>query len=146
MAVLQNSFFYDADPTRVWALVTDFKALENVCQRFLSFEGLPEGRLETGQSFDVMVRLFGRLPAQPYHMEVELCDDAAMQFQSREKGAGVTQWDHHLWVQPERNGTRLRETITIKAGLATPLFLLWARLLYRGRHAPRVDLLKSGAF
>ena len=146
MAVLRNRFEYDAPPDRVWALVTDLGALAKVCRPYLVFENLPQGRIFTGQAIDVMVRLFGKLPAQPYHMTVESCDDQALVFQSREHGSGVKSWDHRLWLEPRGQGTLLQEHIEIDAGLLTPVFLLWARMLYRARHAPRVDLLKSGAF
>ncbi len=146
MAIVRNTFHYAAAPPRVWAMVTDFSALAEACRRLVVFEGLPEGRIHTGQSLEVMVRLFGILPRQVYHMTVELCDEAAMRFQSRERGAGIRRWDHKLWLEPDGAGTRLNEEIDIDAGAMTPLYVLWARFLYRGRHQPRVDMLTSGAF
>lgn len=146
MAAVRNSVYYDANPRRVWALVTDLGALAKVCAGYVSFEGLPEGRIFTGQKIEPMVRLFGRLPARRYHMFIELCDDAAMRFQTREQGAGTRRWDHALWLTAEARGTRLDEEIDIDAGLATPLVAWWAGKLLRGRHQPRIDLLNSGAF
>ncbi|MGH1446946.1 MAG: SRPBCC family protein [Cognatishimia sp.] len=146
MAKVTNTFHYAASPERVWNMVTDYTALSIVCKKFLRFDGLPEGRIYTGQKVDVEVSLFGRLPAQPYHMEVVLCDDNAMRFESKELGAGVKKWNHTLSIEPDGEGSRLVEQIKIEAGLLTPLFKLWAGVLYRGRHEPRQELLASGAY
>jgi hypothetical protein len=55
---------YAVPAARLWALVTGYAALEEVMQGLISFEGLPEGRTVTGQSFDLRVSLFGKLPWQ----------------------------------------------------------------------------------
>lgn len=132
----------DSTPREVWNLATSLAALHEVCAPLLNFEGIPrEGRIKTGDHFEPLVRLFGRMPPQPYAMTVVSCDDDAMSFQSDEKGAGVRKWAHHLQVLPEGDGARIEEEIEIKAGLLTPLFYLWARTLYRHRHKPRLKLL-----
>lgn len=146
MAKVRNSFHYDAPPERVWNLVTDCTALAQVCHPYLAFEGLPDGRIFDGQKIDVMVSLFGKLPAQPYEMHVVACDNDGMTFESHENGAGVKSWNHHLRLHPDGDGTRLDEEIEIDAGWLTPLFKLWANVLYHARHKPRVALLQSGTF
>lgn len=146
MKTVRLSHDYDASPARLWALATDFAALEEVMKGLIRFEGLPEGRTETGMKTDVMVSLFGKLPAQPYHMEVLECDDDAMILRSSEKGAGVKSWNHTLTVTPTGTGSRLTDHIEIDAGWLTPLFAAWARYLYSKRHAPRQRLLAEGRF
>jgi ligand-binding SRPBCC domain-containing protein len=138
--VIENE--YAVPPDVLWALVTDYAALAEVMQGLILFEGLPEGRTFTGQSFDVQVSLFGKLPWQPYHMDVLECDDAAMILRSSEVGAGVKHWRHTLTVTPTEVGSHLMDRIEIDAGLMTPVFAAWARYLYRARHAPRVKLLQ----
>ena len=132
---------YAVPAARLWALVTGYAALEEVMQGLISFEGLPEGRTVTGQSFDLRVSLFGKLPWQPYHMDVLECDDAKMVLRSSEKGAGVTHWMHRLSVSETDHGCCLSDKIEIEAGLLTPLFAAWAKYLYSARHAPRLRLL-----
>ncbi|MFG6511874.1 MULTISPECIES: hypothetical protein, partial [unclassified Sulfitobacter] len=94
-----------------------------------------------GQRITVQVSLFGKLPPQPYFMEVLECDDEAMILRSSEKGAGVKSWHHTLTVEPQQSGSRLRDVIEIDAGWMSWAFALWARFLYRKRHEPRVQIL-----
>ena len=89
---------YPYAPVRVWQLATDYGALAQVMEGVVSFKGLPDGRVYTGQNISVMVSLFGKLPAQPYSMEVLDCDDTNMVLRSSEKGAGVKSWRHTLRV------------------------------------------------
>lgn len=137
---------YPASPERVWALATDYDALAQVMEGVVTFEGLPGGRVREGQKIDVMVSLFGKLPKQPYHMEVLECDDSRMVLRSSEVGAGVREWRHTLNVTPTAEGSRLSDRIEIDAGWLTWAFALWARYLYRARHKPRLRLLQTGAF
>lgn len=137
---------YPVSPERLWTLATDYGALARVMEGVVAFEGLPEGRVQEGQKIDVMVSLFGKLPKQPYHMEVVECDDSRMVLRSSEKGAGVKEWRHTMSVTPAPGGSRLTDTIEIEAGLLTGAFALWARYLYGARHKPRLRLLESGGF
>lgn len=142
--ILEHS--YEAAPERVWALATDYAALAQVCAGVVAFDGLPEGRTYTGQRVEVMVSLFGKLPAQHYEMEVVLCDNEGFVLQSSERGAGVKSWRHRLTVRADGAGSVLRDEIEIDAGLMTPLFRMWARYLYGRRHEPRVAMLAEGVF
>ena len=112
----------------------------------VSFDGLPSGKTSTGHKFDVMVSLFGKLPKQPYFMEVVECDDQNMVLRSSEHGAGVKEWRHTLRVIKTETGSRLIDRIEIDAGLLTRAFALWAKFLYSARHKPRLRLLQSGEF
>ena len=132
---------YPAPAEEVWAIATDLDALKEVMKGLVSFEGLPSGRVHEGQSLTVMVSLFGKLPAQPYFMEILECDDDAMVLRSFERGAGVKSWKHSLTVAPLGTGCRLMEVIEIEAGWLTWVFAAWARFLYRKRHQPRLRLL-----
>ncbi|MEQ5871263.1 SRPBCC family protein [Sagittula sp. NFXS13] len=130
-----------APAKEVWALATDLDALKEIMKGVVTFEGLPSGRVHQGQKITVQVSLFGKLPPQPYFMEVLECDDKAMILRSFEKGAGVKAWCHTLTVEPQPSGSRLRDVIEIDAGWMSWAFALWARFLYRKRHEPRVRML-----
>lgn len=137
---------YPVAPARLWSLATDYGALSDVMKGIASFEGLPSGRTQTGQKMDVMVSLFGKLPKQPYHMEIVECDDQNMILRSSERGSGVKAWQHKLTVTETETGSRLHDKIDIDAGLLTPVFALWARYLYGARHKPRLRMLEEGRF
>lgn len=141
MKTIEIEHDYAVPADRLWALVTDYDALAEVMAGIVAFDGLPQGRTQTGQSFEVMVSLFGKLPQQPYQMEILACDDDAMVLRSSEKGAGVKSWRHCLTVTSTPKGCRLTDRIEIDAGWLTPVFALWAGFLYRARHKPRLRIL-----
>lgn len=143
MSMISLVHEYPASADALWDLVIDYDALHEVMKGIITFDGLPNGRAQTGHKIDLMVSLFGRLPKQPYHMEILECDDQRRVMRSSEKGAGVKSWLHTLSVEPTPEGSRLVESINIQAGLLTPLFAAWAGYLYRARHKPRLRLLGS---
>ena len=127
----------------LWTIAADLDALKSVMEGIITFEGLPKGRVFTGQKLEVMVSLFGKLPAQAYFMEVLECDDDAMILRSSEKGAGVKSWRHTLSVTGSDHQSQLHDVIEIDAGWMTFAFAAWARFLYRKRHEPRLRLLAA---
>jgi ligand-binding SRPBCC domain-containing protein len=132
---------YAAHAPKVWALATDYGALAKIMKGYATFDVLPSGRTKTGQRMDVMVSLFGKLPQQPYFMEVLECDDEHMVLRSLERGAGVKNWQHTLTVTKTETGSRLTDEIEIDAGVLTFAFALWAKYLYGARHKPRLRML-----
>lgn len=132
---------YDVAPATLWRLVTDLDALARANAPRVVMLGLPSGRIHAGQTLDIRVSLFGRLPPQRYSMHVVECDDVLHRFRSVEAGAGVRRWEHSLVILPRPGGALLSEQITIDAVLLTPLFALWARYLYRSRHPARLRML-----
>ncbi len=139
---LTHVYPYPAD--LLWQVVTDLDHLKTATQGLIQFKSLPSGQITEGQSLTVEVSLFGKLPYQPYHMEVVALDHSTRSFQSDEMGVGVRSWRHHLNVtETAPNQSRLTELIEIDAGLATPLFAAWARFMYAKRHKPRLKILAS---
>lgn len=137
---------YDADPRDVWAVATDFASFAEAMKGVATFDGMPtEGRLAAGDVFDVKVRLFGWFPPMDYHMELVNFDDAVMTFTSVEHGGSIKRWAHTLTVTRSENGARLSDQVEIDAGLTTRLMVLWARFVYRKRHAPRQRMLARRA-
>jgi len=143
-ARIELTYAYPVPAPRLWELVTDFDALAIVCAGYMHFTGLPQGQLYRGQVASVQVSLFGKLPPQDYRIEVIEMDETAMRVRSLESGAGVKSWKHSFQVVATETGAELREKIEIDAGWLSPLFRIWAGVLYRGRHKPRLKLLGVG--
>ncbi|MGZ9810041.1 SRPBCC family protein [Pseudoroseicyclus sp. H15] len=140
--MIRLSHSYAASPAALWEVCTSWAALHEVCRPLVTFDGVPhEGHLGEGDIIETDVRLFGRLPPQPYRMEVLEADPAAMTFLSAEVGMGVRHWCHRARVVAVGTGSRLDEEIDIDAGWRTPAFNAWAKILYRARHKPRQRLL-----
>lgn len=141
MKIVELTHIYHAPARDVWDIAVDYACLTEVMRGMVSFDGLPDGRIEPDHSLTVMVSLFGFLPAQPYHMEIVSLDDVGMRFVSSERGAGVKSWRHTLDVADTATGCILTDHIEIDAGRLTWLFAGWARFMYRRRHAPRLRIL-----
>jgi hypothetical protein len=141
MRTTQLAYNYPYPARKVWDVAIDYDCLAEVMEGLIRFEGLPSGKVQAGQSMTVMVSLFNRLPAQPYHMEVVDFDDTAMRLVSSERGAGVKSWRHSLRVEPTQTGCTLFDTIEIDAGWLTMPFSVWAKFLYKRRHNPRLAIL-----
>lgn len=147
MKTIHLTHSYAAPARAVWDIAIDYDCLAEVVEGLISFDGLPAGKVQAGQKADVMVSLFGKLPAQPYHMEVLEFDDGNMMLKSSEHGAGVKSWCHTLHVTSTEAGCQISDLIEIDAGWATPIFALWGRYLYRKRHGVRLRILeRRGAF
>lgn len=138
---LRHNYAFPAQA--VWQVATDLDHLKIVTEGLLAFRDLPSGRIAEGQTLDVQVSLLGLLPYQPYRMQVVHSDDEQMRFASEEQGVGVKVWRHRLHVVSTATGAQLHETIEIDAGWKTPLFVAWARFMYRRRHPRRVGILRQ---
>ena len=141
MRTIQLTHDYPFPASDVWNVAIDYDCLAEVMQGLIKFDGLPTGQAGLGQSISVMVSLFGRLPAQPYHMEIVEFNPDRMIMISSEQGAGVKSWHHRLQVTTTPTGSRLTDRIEIDAGWMTWPFTLWAKYLYKKRHAPRLRIL-----
>ena len=138
---------YATTPDRLWASAVDLADLRTVCRGLIGFDDrVPAtGRIHEGDVFVTDVRLFGRLPAQTYRMDVAELSDRDRRFRSEESGAGVTRWSHVCTVTQTATGARLTDSIDIEAGAMTPLMALWARLLYHIRGRRRAALVEGAA-
>lgn len=133
---------YQASPAAVWHVATDFACFAEAMKGIATFEGMPtEGHLESGDVFEVKVRLFGWMPPMDYRMELAELDPNGHKFRSVESGGSIRRWEHVLTVTPLEDGARLTDHVTIDAGFSTPLMRLWARYVYTRRHAPRLRML-----
>lgn len=146
MRTVKVTHSYDVAAERLWALATDYDALIAIAENMVRFDGLPKGRLEEGQEVKTRVSLFGLLPWQPYVIRVLTSDDANMTMISDENGAGVETWRHTLTVTGDDTSSQLTDEIQIEAGWMTPLVAMWAAIMYRKRHKPRLRLLADGTF
>lgn len=142
MTVVEVIHEYPVTPERLWAVTMDLGSLAVMNAPLIVFGDLGGERLAAGAVIDTEVSVYGRLPAQPYRIEVLECDDATMRARTSETGAGVKSWNHTITVTPVAGGgARLSDRIEIDAGWKTPLFAWWARKLYRHRDGPRKTLL-----
>lgn len=127
----------------VWNVATDMQAYAKVMDRLMTFEGLPDDPLHEGQQIDVTFRLFGKLPPQPYHMRLDVFSPEDRHFKSFEWGGAVKSWEHALRVVETEDGCVLTDDVTIDAGWLTPIYVAFARYMYRRRHPVRLQILND---
>lgn len=132
---------YDVSATLLWSATTQYKILEQVAGRTISFKGLPDGEIIEGQSINVTISLLGLFPRQEYNIDIVLRDDTNKILRSAESGAGVNKWNHTATVSTWNSGSMLTDTIEIEAGWLTIPAAIWANIIYRRRHKPRLRIL-----
>ncbi|MEP5730431.1 MAG: hypothetical protein ABJL67_13805 [Sulfitobacter sp.] len=138
---LSHDYPYPA--TAVWQIATNLDLLKRVVKGKVTFRKLPSGAIYAGQVLNVDVSLFGIMPYQPYRMEILSLDEKTFSFVSDEQGAGVRSWRHSLRVIALGQHSQIVEKIEIDAGVLTWVFCHWARYLYKGRHIPRLSILRE---
>ncbi|MCE8524445.1 SRPBCC family protein [Ruegeria pomeroyi] len=136
---------YDADPDRLFGLVTDLDTLDAVIHPWMRLDHLPSGPVHQGQVIDVDLSMLGLFPSQPYRMEVTLFDAATRRMVSEESGHGLRRLVHELQVLPAGAGARLVDRIEVEAGWAAPFLLFWLRITHAWRHHVRKRLLRTQA-
>jgi ligand-binding SRPBCC domain-containing protein len=87
-----------------------------------------------GDEISIQIRFLGLLPGWTHTLRIEHL--APREIVSCEHGGPVTAWNHRLTFEPmSSTSCRYTDTVEVRAGLATPLVALFARLIYRYRQA-----------
>lgn len=132
-----------AKPERVWKELQRPKLLEYVASPLVVFdpvgmESFPEQWEE--DEYRVAMLLFGVIPLGEQTIrtsKVRVDDTDGEQFyQLRDNGTGqlVSVWDHLISVRETPDGkTVYTDEIEVKAGVLTPVILLFAAIFYRHR-------------
>ena len=134
---------YACTPDQLWAVTKDLDALREMNARMVTMQGLPSGDMYEGQEIEISTSLFGKMKPQDYRIVVTHLSDETREFRSTEHGNGVKSWNHHGRVEATPGGARLVDDIEIDAGWMTPLVVAWAKMLYKARHKPRLQILRD---
>jgi hypothetical protein len=128
-----------ASPDAVWAAVKTSAAFLHVTRGFLGFSDTDcfPRQWQEGDSVYTRMWLFHIIPTPwIHHLWAERVDDTAHEIQSREHGGFITTWDHLIRVEETSSRRTLyTDQIVIKAGVFTPLVVLFAHVFYRYRQA-----------
>ena len=134
---------YEVAPSVLWNLVINYDDLCTIAGRAISFKGLPSGELTQGQAVTATISLLGLLPRQKYSIEITKRDDLNLVLCTAEHGAGLNIWNHTVKVWESCGKSYLVDIVEIEAGWLTLPATLWAKFIYRRRHAPRSELLSK---
>jgi hypothetical protein len=94
----------------------------------------PPEPVSVGDEILVQLRFLRFLPGWKHTIRVERL--VAREIVSREHGGPLKTWEHRLTFTPtSRSSCRYTDTIKIRAGIGTPLAVLFAHAIYRYRQA-----------
>ena len=136
MPVVDRSTRLSASADSVWSAVKTPAAFRTVTRRILSMPAIAERESEwrEGETVVGWVFLFGFLPFARHHLHVARIDDVSRTLSSREHGGLITTWNHDIVVTPiDATNCLYRDRIEIRAGIVTPLIVVYARWFYRMR-------------
>ena len=128
---------YPEDPDAVFSSALRYDELAEAMADIAAYEGLPPGEAREGQTFDVIVTMWGWMKNPPHTIHVAARDDAARLLESREHSDMIARWDHRLQVVADRQGARWIDEITIDAGWRTIGAAMFATYVYKTRHKKR---------
>lgn len=136
MVIVDRSTVLDASADLVWDAVKTPAAFRTVTRGILT---LPVIRARSdlwreGETVIGWVFLFGIVPFSRHHLHVARIDDSTRTLSSRESGGAIKIWNHDIEVKPiNAVSCRYRDRIEIRAGIFTPLIVMYAKWFYRMR-------------
>ncbi|MEQ8736172.1 MAG: hypothetical protein RIC29_14695 [Rhodospirillaceae bacterium] len=133
---------YDVGADTLWACCISYKCLAETMASLMSYDGFPEGNLETGQSIEVQVTHFGFMPPMPWWIEVLERDDQRHVLKTSERGGAMKSYLHTMTIQelaPDRS--LLIDEVEFDAGWLSWPMQAWIRHIYKTRDKPRRRLL-----
>ncbi|MBL4628257.1 MAG: hypothetical protein JKY00_09510 [Roseicyclus sp.] len=135
--VLTVSAIYPRDADTIFAEAIDIGAMIRATEGLATYQGLPDGSFEEGESYQTYVTVWGWMHNPKYRIHVEHLDPAKRIMQSREQGRAIRQWDHMLHVEPTEGGAIWTDKITVDSGLLTGYMIRVGRYMYQYRHRMR---------
>jgi hypothetical protein len=136
MAVIEHSTHLEAPVDVIWGAVKTPAAFRRVTRGLVRMPAIQERKDEwrEGETVVGWVFLFGVLPFARHHIHVAKIDEASRVLSSRERGGLVRVWNHDIEVTSVDDlSCRYRDRIEIRAGLVTPVIVLYAHWFYRMR-------------
>ena len=127
----------DCAPDQAILHVQTPRLLEFVAHPLVRFEPVEPNafpQVWTAGTYWVRLRIFGFIPFGRQAVVISFPHDPE-RFLVRDNGHSklIRVWDHLISITPESGRTRYRDTVTIRAGVFTPLIWLFAQIFYRHR-------------
>ena len=133
---------YEVDADALWRCSVSYDCLAQTMASLVTYEGLPAGEIEVGQSIELAVTHFGVIPPMPWHIDVLERDDSQRVLRTSEKGGSIRSYLHELTVEDLGQGrSRLVDDVKFDAGWLSGPMTLWIKHIYRTRDKPRRRLL-----
>ena len=133
MAVVEHSTLLRAPVDLVWGAVKTPAAFRRVTRGLLRMPVIREREDEwrEGETVVGWVFLFGVLPFSRHHLHVARIDESSRTLSSREHGGLIRTWNHDIEISAvDDTSCRYRDRIEIRAGIVTPVVVLYAHWFY----------------
>jgi hypothetical protein len=133
---------YEVPADQLWSCCVSYRCLSAMMASLVTYQGLPDGEMQAGQSVDLQVTHFKFTPPVNWHIDVLQRDDQNRVLQTSEYGGSFNTYLHTLTVdaQGERQ-SRLTDHIEFDAGWLSLPMMWWVNHIYTKRDAPRRLLL-----
>jgi hypothetical protein len=136
--VVDVSTVLDCSAEKAWSEVQKSSLHLRVIKplaRIVPLPGSPwPARWEQGRMVQCSLYIFGVVPIGVHTIFLERIDHDRREIQSREHGALIKRWDHHISIQTCGAGRAIyRDRIEIEAGRLTVAIWAWANWFYRHR-------------
>ena len=140
--LVRTEHIYEVDADQLWSTCVSYDCLAESMASLLSYEGLPDGELEAGQSVEVSLTHFGFVPPVSWWIEVIERNDAQRLLRTSERGGSIKSYLHTLTVEDIGHGvSRLVDHVEFDAGWLSGPMSMWIRHIYSSRDKPRRRLL-----
>lgn len=146
---VQLTTYLDAPPTQVWEHVRRPSLLRYVAAPLVTFRsrepaGFPD--VWSDGAHRVWMFAFGVLPLGPQTVGIEIGPHEQDVYRVRDNGSGLLArvWDHRIAIEAHGAGSRYTDSVTIDAGLLTPLVSVFAMIFYRWRQHRWRRLVRRG--
>jgi hypothetical protein len=133
MAVVEHSTRLKAPADVIWGAVKTPAVFRRVTRGLLRMAVIQDrdDQWHEGETVVGWVFLFGAVPFSRHHLHVERIDETSRVLSSREYGGLIRVWNHDINVTPvDESSCLYRDHIEIRAGLFTPVVVLYAHWFY----------------
>ena len=97
-----------------------------------------------GETYTFRLKLFHFVPWAVHEVKMIKVDSNACSYTTEEKGGAVRWWNHHLTIEPTKDGCVRRDVIEFEAGMMAAVVWPFSQVMYRLRHR-RLRKLVSGS-
>lgn len=134
---------YLHDPDALFDRATHFDDLIAATRKIARYDGLPQGKMVQGRTYDTDISILGLSLCKGYRIHIRRICDRDRVMESSETHETVPVWAHRITIDPTATGSRWTDEVFINAGRKTSLVARYAMFMYRLRHRERRGLIEG---
>lgn len=132
---------YQHDPDTLFDRATHFDDLISATRKIARYDGLPQGKMVQGRTYDTDIGILGLTLCKGYRIHIRKICNTDRVMESSETHETVPVWAHRIMIDQTASGSRWTDEVFIDAGRKTALVARYAMFMYRLRHRERCGLI-----